>query len=125
MTSVTSCRRIAVAVCLVIAGAVSLVAGSSTATAVTASDPYPPATVSWRACPQYSDAVLSYLGFPIGQQQSDFRALWARTQCGTVQVPLDYSDPGGSQITIAITRLEAADRASTPVPASTTDSGAG
>lgn len=110
MTSAIAYRRVA-AVCLAIAGPVSLVTMPSAA-AATAPGPNPPATVSWHACPQYSDAVLSYLGFPIGQQQSGFRALWARTECGTVQVPLDYADPGGSQITIAITRLKAADQPS-------------
>jgi pimeloyl-ACP methyl ester carboxylesterase len=107
-------RRNAMMACGAIAGAVSLAAGTPAApmaAAATGSSPYPPATVSWHTCPQYSDAVLSGLGYPTSQQQSEFRKLWARTQCGTVQVPLDYSDPGGRQITIAITRLRDADQA--------------
>jgi pimeloyl-ACP methyl ester carboxylesterase len=97
-----------------LAGAVALAAATlvaPTAAATTGWWPYPPATVRWQACPQYSDAVLAYLGYPTSQKQSQFRALWARTRCGTVQVPLDYSDPGGTQITIAITVLKAADPA--------------
>lgn len=90
--------RIAAMACAAVAGVASLVAGPPAA---------PPATVSWHACPQYSDAVLGYLGYPA----ADFRALWSRTQCGTVQVPLDYGDPGGRRITVAITRLPAADQA--------------
>ncbi len=84
-------------------------ATSAVAQAATAPS-YPPATVRWHACPQYSGAVLSYLGFP-SQVQADFLKLWARTQCGTVQVPLDYSDPGGRTITIAVTLLKATDQA--------------
>ncbi len=35
----------------------------------------------------------------------------ARTDCGTVEVPLDYAYPEGRRITVAITRLRATDRA--------------
>ena len=33
-------------------------------------------------------------------------------ECGTVQVPLDYSNPGGAAISIAVVRLPAGDPAS-------------
>jgi len=69
----------------------------------------PAAQVRWQACPQYSDQVLAALGF--GGNIAAFRALWARTQCGTLQVPLDYTRPHGRQITIAFTRLPAIDQA--------------
>jgi pimeloyl-ACP methyl ester carboxylesterase len=70
----------------------------------------PAAAISWQACPQYSDAVLGALGVTSGQI-GEFRDLWARTDCGTVSVPLDYQHPGGPHITIAVTRLKAADPA--------------
>lgn len=68
--------------------------------------------VRWQACPRYSDAVLAALGF--GDNIAAFRELWARTQCGTLQVPLDYTSPQGRQITIAFTRLPASDQAHRP-----------
>lgn len=110
-------RRLAALAGVASVGAVSLVAGApaaptaAAAAAAAAAAPYPHAAVRWQACPQYSDAVLSYLGYPTSKQQSEFRALWARTRCGTVQVPLNYSDPDGRQITIAITVLRAVDQA--------------
>src|SRR5258708_29501721 len=67
-------------------------------------------TVHWRPCPQYSNAVLGYLGIR-PQDYPKFRALWARTECGTVKVPLDYRHPEGKKITIALTRLRAKDQA--------------
>ena len=98
-------------------GAITLTAAaaavpSDTAAAAQAAtaQSFPPATVRWHACPRYSDTVLSYLGFP-SQVRAGFRKLWARTQCGTVQVPLDYSAPGGRTITIAVTLLKATDQA--------------
>jgi len=70
----------------------------------------PPATVNWQPCPQYSDAVLDYLRIR-PQDYAGFRAIWARTECGTVSVPLDYRHPDGQHITIAFTRLKALDQA--------------
>jgi hypothetical protein len=69
----------------------------------------PAAQVRWHACPQYSDQALAALGF--GGNIAAFRALWARIQCGTLQVPLDYTRPRGRLITIAFTRLPAIDQA--------------
>ncbi|NUR62956.1 MAG: alpha/beta fold hydrolase [Catenulispora sp.] len=67
-------------------------------------------TVVWQACPQYSDDILAALRFR-PEDYAAFRAIWARTECGTVSVPLDYRDPGGEHITIALTRLKAQDSA--------------
>ena len=67
-------------------------------------------TVNWQPCPQYSDAVLDYLRMP-PEERAKFRQLWARTDCGTVSVPLDYRRPGAQHITIAFTRLKALDQA--------------
>jgi pimeloyl-ACP methyl ester carboxylesterase len=69
----------------------------------------PAPRVRWQACPQYSDAVVAALGF--GGTIATFRTLWARTQCGTLEVPLNYTHPDGRQITIAFTRLPAIDQA--------------
>lgn len=66
--------------------------------------------ITWTACPQYSDEVLAYFGIP-EQEYPRFRELWARTECGTVQVPLDYANPRGEKITVALTRLKARDQA--------------
>jgi pimeloyl-ACP methyl ester carboxylesterase len=71
--------------------------------------PDPAAVITWQPCPQYSDTVVTALGF--GDRIAEFRALWARAQCGTLQVPLDYSRPHGRMITIAFTRLPATDQA--------------
>ncbi|MQY05553.1 alpha/beta fold hydrolase [Actinomadura macrotermitis] len=68
-----------------------------------------PSRVSWHTCPQYSDAVLDFLRIQ-PRDRPKFRALWARTQCGTIEVPQDYRRPH-KKITIAFTRLPAADRA--------------
>lgn len=67
-------------------------------------------TVHWQPCPEYSDAVLDYLRIR-PEDYPRFRALWARTDCGTVSVPLDYRHPDGQHITIALTRLRAEDQA--------------
>lgn len=66
--------------------------------------------IDWQACPQYSDAVLNALGIS-NDKISQFRSLWARTECGTASVPLDYGNPDGRRITIALTRLAATDHA--------------
>ncbi|MFL6076335.1 MAG: alpha/beta fold hydrolase [Mycobacteriales bacterium] len=87
-------------------GATAL-AGAAAAPASAAS---PAATVHWHQCPQYSDAAIEATGVP-PEQVPAFRALWARTECGTVSVPLDYRRPEGRRVDIAITRLKATDRA--------------
>lgn len=69
-----------------------------------------PSTVAWTPCPEYTDEVLAWMGVP-DEAVPNFRDLMARTECGTVTVPLDYDDPGGEQITVALTRLKATDQA--------------
>jgi len=107
-------RHLATARWRLTAAAGALATGLAVAVAQAPAAPAAPAAsaaprVSWQACPQYSDAVLGALGF--GDNIAAFRALWARTQCGTLQVPLDYSTPDGRRITIAFTRLPATDQA--------------
>lgn len=68
------------------------------------------AQVSWTACPQYSDAVLDYLRIR-PTDYARFRVIWARVECGTVSVPLNYQEPDGPRITVAFTDLPATDRA--------------
>ncbi|MFD0522998.1 hypothetical protein [Paractinoplanes durhamensis] len=67
------------------------------------------AGVRWSDCPAYSDGAIASMGVPEALYP-EFRALLARTQCGTVLVPLDYRKPGGSKIAVAITRLRASDQ---------------
>ncbi|GIG69021.1 alpha/beta fold hydrolase [Phytomonospora endophytica] len=69
-----------------------------------------PSTVSWNACPEYTDEMLAWLGVP-AEAVPSFHELMARTECGTISVPLDYDDPGGERITVALTRLKATDQA--------------
>ncbi|MCZ4126127.1 alpha/beta fold hydrolase [Streptomyces sp. H39-S7] len=93
--------------------AVSGICLSITNTGWAAGADTPPAavspTVSWQSCPSYSDEVLEYLRIR-PEDRTTFRDLWARTECGTVRVPLDYRKPQGEQITVALTRLKAKDR---------------
>jgi pimeloyl-ACP methyl ester carboxylesterase len=101
-------------------GAFALVAGLAGAALAATADAAAPAgepaalrtgaQVSWAACPQYSDAVLGYLRIRPADD-ARFRAIWARTRCGTVSVPLDYRRPGGARITAAFTDLPATDPA--------------
>ena len=67
-------------------------------------------TVAWAPCPEYTDEVLDWMGLP-PEAVPNFRELMARTECGTVSVPLDYDDPGGEQIAVALTRIKATDQA--------------
>lgn len=92
------------AAAVIAAALASLVVGSPTATASGSH-----AAVGWQACPIYSDDVLRYRGVP-EERLPAFRALLDRMECGTVAVPLDYRQPRGRQITVAITRLKAVDQ---------------
>ncbi|WP_226899462.1 alpha/beta fold hydrolase [Nonomuraea phyllanthi] len=65
--------------------------------------------VVWRECPEYSDDELRSRGLR-EEELAAFRQLLGRTECGTLAVPLDYADPGGQQISIALTRLKATDQ---------------
>jgi hypothetical protein len=69
-------------------------------------------------CRQLSDETLKSahrgvtgvvpLNWAAGPEElQEFKQLWARTDCGTVQVPLNYREPRGRQITVAVTRLRA------------------
>ncbi|WP_214316629.1 alpha/beta fold hydrolase [Nonomuraea sediminis] len=65
--------------------------------------------MNWKPCPSYSDEAIRGMGLP-AEQIPAFRAQMKRLECGTVNVPLDHSHPGGRKISIAITRLGAVDR---------------
>ncbi|MET0492675.1 MAG: alpha/beta hydrolase, partial [Actinoplanes sp.] len=69
----------------------------------------PQSTVAWAACPAYSDAALHAMVPP--DRLDRFKELLARLECGTVTVPLDYGNPRGRQISVALTRLKALDQA--------------
>jgi pimeloyl-ACP methyl ester carboxylesterase len=99
----TKRRRIVAGLGVLVVAAGALVALAPAAGASTA-----PAEVTWSSCPAYSDEAIETL-VP-KEQLAAFRALLARTRCGTVQVPLDHTRPSGEKITIAITRLAAADQ---------------
>ncbi|GAA5016128.1 alpha/beta hydrolase [Actinopolymorpha pittospori] len=66
------------------------------------------ARIDWHACPDYSDDVLDWIGFP---DHAWFKAAMNRADCGTLDVPLDYADPSGRWISVALTRLPATDKA--------------
>ncbi|MFC4909680.1 alpha/beta fold hydrolase [Actinomadura gamaensis] len=93
------------AACLVAAGTTTLMPLA----AVAAAGPDRASAISWHACPQYSDAALKAMMPPA--QIPEFKQLWARTECGTLDVPLDYRHPSGRHIGIAVTRLKAVDQA--------------
>jgi pimeloyl-ACP methyl ester carboxylesterase len=67
--------------------------------------------VNWQPCPSYSDDTLRMMFGGDTDRIAAFRQLWARAECGTVSVPLDYANPGGRRITVALTRLKAVDQA--------------
>ncbi|MBT0773250.1 alpha/beta fold hydrolase [Kineosporia sp. J2-2] len=75
--------------------AVTAVSGSLTATAPAHAAGTRPAPIAWGACPEP----------PPGTTVNP------RQQCGTLKVPLDHRDPGGRQITIAVSRIPATDPA--------------
>jgi pimeloyl-ACP methyl ester carboxylesterase len=105
--------RAAPALAVLTATLATLVAGAPAASAANrtgtpANGPQP--TAHWQTCPNYSDDVLKALGIP-AERLPAIRALLARMECGTVSVPLDYRQPRGRHITVAITRLKATDQA--------------
>ncbi|REE97401.1 TAP-like protein [Thermomonospora umbrina] len=91
----------------------ALVASAGTTTLLTGAAPAaasaPATAVAWHACPQYSEAALERMVPP--ELRTEFKALWARTECGKVSVPLDHRKPSGRHITVAVTRLKARDQA--------------
>ncbi|BCY11286.1 alpha/beta fold hydrolase [Actinoplanes sp. L3-i22] len=96
-----------IGVLVVAAGAMVLPAPAAQAGAASSSTASP--QVTWGTCVAYPDATLEAMGVP-AEELPRFRALLARTDCGTVQVPLDYHHPNGRQITVAISRLRATDQ---------------
>lgn len=96
-------RGFVAGVCALAIGAGLLIASAPPAGAATTTP-----AVTWSACVAYSDETLEAMGVPEGELAT-VRALLARTECGVVQVPLDYRDPAGAKIAIAITRLKATD----------------
>ncbi|WP_203828247.1 alpha/beta fold hydrolase [Actinoplanes palleronii] len=93
-----------IGVLAVAAGAFGLAVPASGAAASSGSG-----RVTWGDCVAYSDATLEAMGVP-PDEVPRIRALLARTDCGTVQVPLDYAHPAGRKITVAISRLRATDQ---------------
>ncbi len=91
---------------------VSLVMASLTAVLVAA----PPvaaaertsSAITWQTCRTYSDEALAAMVPP--DRLELFRQMLTRQECGTVSVPLDYRRPQGRTITVALTRIKAADR---------------
>ncbi|OLE23641.1 MAG: hypothetical protein AUG49_15515 [Catenulispora sp. 13_1_20CM_3_70_7] len=102
-------KRTAMLACAVGFGAAGVGVAGTAEAAPTAPEATAPA-IAWQACPQYSDDVLAALRLR-PEEYAAFRAIWARAECGTISVPLDYRNPGGEHITIALTRLKAQDAA--------------
>jgi pimeloyl-ACP methyl ester carboxylesterase len=96
--TVRACRLLALMVAVLVAAAPPPVTAQGTS-----------ATVSWQACPQYSDEALEAVGFSAVQLPRVRRQL-GRMECGLVDVPMDYARPRGRQIAIAVTRLRATDQ---------------
>ncbi|SDI10068.1 TAP-like protein [Sinosporangium album] len=66
--------------------------------------------IGWHTCPTLSDDVIRSRNVT-NDRIPAFRALLNRLECGKIDVPLDYDEPRGRQISIAVTRLKAADQA--------------
>ncbi|WP_199736614.1 alpha/beta fold hydrolase [Micromonospora sp. HM5-17] len=98
-------RRMVTTLVVSVAGLATMVVGAPTA----AAPPSPVPTVRWQPCPEYSDDEIRARGVR-ADRIPEFRALLARTECGTVTVPLDYRRPTGRTISIALTRLKATDQ---------------
>jgi pimeloyl-ACP methyl ester carboxylesterase len=102
-------RSFAASVALLAVAGVTLAAQPTLASPVAADRKSGVNPVKWKPCPTYSDEVLeAMLPAPLIPK---FKALWARTDCGTVTAPLDYRKPYGRTVQVAITRLKATDRA--------------
>lgn len=102
-------RSFAASVALLAVAGVTLAAQPTLASPVGADRKPVGGAVTWKPCPTYSDQVLEAMLPP--PKIPEFKALWARTECGTVRVPLDYRRPYGRTIEVAITRLKATDQA--------------
>ncbi|MDT0445339.1 alpha/beta fold hydrolase [Streptomyces johnsoniae] len=62
--------------------------------------------IDWQECPVYSDEVLLARGIT-ENRLPEARAVLERLECGEIDVPLDYEDPHGEQVSVAVTRLPA------------------
>src|SRR4051794_34717085 len=90
-------------------GVFAVAAGALTLSAPAAQASTASPKVTWGDCVHYSDEALEAMGVP-REELARMRALLARTDCGTVQVPLDYSRPYGRKISVAISRIRATDQ---------------
>jgi pimeloyl-ACP methyl ester carboxylesterase len=102
--------KLAVAAGAVLATTTAMACLAGVSPAAASAGAPPGTTVSWQACPSYSDDVLRFRGIPDDRIPA-YRALLDRMECGTVTVPLDYARPAGPTITVALTRLRALDQA--------------
>jgi pimeloyl-ACP methyl ester carboxylesterase len=90
----------------------ALVSVVATAAGVILAVTAPPATaaetasVEWQKCRTYSDDLL-VKEFVNPEDLPALKSHIARRECGTVTVPLDYADPRGRTMKIAITRYRA------------------
>src|SRR4051812_40590591 len=107
MIAMTRLRSPVTSMICLLGGAASLLAAAG-ATAV-AAPREPAATIKCQPCHQFSDQTLKWMVGP--EQLDEFKALWARTECGTVKAPLDYRKPNARQISVAVTTLKAVDQA--------------
>jgi pimeloyl-ACP methyl ester carboxylesterase len=93
-------RRLGALVSAIAAAAATVVvAGAPAAAAETAS-------VQWQKCRTYSDDLL-VKEFVNPQDLPALKTQIVRRECGTVTVPLNYADPHGRTMRIAITRYRA------------------
>jgi len=90
-------------------GVFAVAAGALTLSAPAAQASAASPKVTWGNCVRYSDETLEALGVP-REELARVRALLARTDCGTVRVPLDYRHPHGTKITVAVSRIRATDQ---------------
>ncbi|MBM7170887.1 alpha/beta fold hydrolase [Streptomyces sp. G44] len=96
---INACSRSAVA------AAAMLAVGAGTLPAAAASSPTEPLK-------RYYDQRVDWHKCALGPDDATGRELDAAgARCADITVPLDYSDPGGRTITVAISRLRATDRA--------------
>ena len=64
----------------------------------------PEASITWGSCDTFTTQVTDF--YKMMEMPSPTDGFEDRLQCGEVSVPLDYDDPKGRQLTIAVTKLE-------------------
>ncbi|MEV0402966.1 alpha/beta fold hydrolase [Actinoallomurus sp. NPDC050550] len=99
-------ERLLAAVGVPIIGSAALV--TLAPTSAVARPAYGAADITWQACSRYVGA--GFEGLRMGRMPR-VRPLMARMECGTLRVPLNYDQPNGRKISIAVTRLPATDPA--------------